>query len=583
MRQIKNSALLAITVLILTAVTFTACKKDAFSEKDALAAQTTLLQTKFSYDLAIKTLDLQIQRSGDSAKIVLQNLVNSGATALEILKQTNMLAQILQNQNNALAQLRYADSLSRNTAVISDQLERLRTLWNDSVTLAKTNATLATALKKNYSLSFADNLTNQPLAGVTVSVLASGSSSFTTAVTNAQGTATFTGLIVDPGTFFSASLTGYGLALVREANLTTLNVVNGTTNKYNNPTTLMYNFANTRNTIRGSVLGDVNLTNGEAAEAIAGHLVTFNNSLTLNGSTTLYQFSALSDASGNYSVSVPDGTFTPVYTSTVRVQQKMFVNAWTDEDQTKSKPRIDSTGTTLATFGSAVTNGTGQGYYFTFPSDTTAPTRAVFAATTTNGFNNNIILPQNFTGSASGVFVNRNAGAPKTDSLGSFGFASSGNLYFLNLTTPSSTDNSVVYSRTALYTPAKPTALLPVNLVSLVSGWILAAPLLDAQVNGNTGRINGVQLRGTYVTPFQPIAGSGGIFNNAVMFTPNSGRLAYQNLTAFGFTGQPVYLASLATTILGTNTTGAFAVSGGTSVFLPIEYRVSIARDRTPR
>ncbi|MEO7531960.1 MAG: hypothetical protein ABIS69_11130, partial [Sediminibacterium sp.] len=120
--MLHSKVIKSIAAIMLVMGIFTACKKDAFSEKDAIAAQTTLLQTKFSYDLAIKQIDLQIQRSGDSAKIVIQNLVNSGASALEILKQTNALAQILQNQTNLLAAYRYQDSLARNTVNLNEQL-----------------------------------------------------------------------------------------------------------------------------------------------------------------------------------------------------------------------------------------------------------------------------------------------------------------------------------------------------------------------------------------------------------------------------------------------------------------------------
>lgn len=588
--MLHSKVIKSIAAVMLVMGIFTACKKDAFSEKDAIAAQTTLLQTKFSYDLAIKQIDLQIQRSGDSAKIVIQNLVNSGATALEILKQTNMLAQILQNQNNALAQLRYADSLAKNTAVISDLLSRTRTLWQDSVDKAKSNAFIAANLQKNYALSFADNVTGQPLVGATVSVLPYGSASFATTTTNAQGVASFTGLVIDPGTFFSATLTGYSLALVRESSLAASTTTNGnitTTFKYNAATIQMFNLANTRNTIRGSVLGDVNLTNGDATEAIVGQLVTFTSTIILNGVTTVYQYSALSDANGNYSVSVPDATYTPVYPATIRVQQKLFVNAWQDQDQTTSLPRIDSTGTTLQSYGTVAafpSSGSGQGYYYTFPSDTINPTKAVFAAVSSAGFNNNVFTPQNFTGQFQGVFTNRNQGTPKTDQLSDIRPFQNGNILFLNnLTTAQTTDNSIMYSQTANYSPAKPTAILPVTLVTLVNGWIITAPKLDAQVNGTTGKINSIQLNGTYTGA--PSTGAAGVFNNAVMFTP-SGRPAYQNQSGFGFFGginNPIYLASLATQVRGANDVSAFAVNNGNSYYLPIEYKNTIARDRTPR
>lgn len=591
MRQFKFTALHAITVIILAVATFTACKKDAFSEKDAIAAQTALLQTKFSFDVAIKQVDLQIQRSGDSAKIVIQNLINSGATALEILKQTNMMAQILQNQNNFLAQLRYQDSLNNNKAVLDDKISRARTLWQDSVDKAKSNAVIAANLQKNYSISFSDNITGQPLVGATVSVLPYGSATFATTTTNAQGVASFINLVVDPGTFFSATATGYALALVRESSLTsTFTTSNGnviTTFKSNPAIIGMYNLANTRNTIRGSVLGDVNLANGDATEAIVGQLVMFTSSITVSGITTIYQYSALSDASGNYSVSVPDANYTPVYPATIRVQQKLFVNAWTDQDQTTVLPRIDETGTTLQSYGgfTPVTNGVGTAIYYTFSgADSLTPTRSEFAAQTTTSTTifttyNTQFSPINPSNTLpSGSFVARVNGSPRTDSLGNYNFLGSP-IYFNNQTVAHPNDNTVIYSQKSNYRPAKTQDTLTVTLVSLLPGWIVTAPKLIAPVDGTTGKINSILLAKTPGLPFGgPTAGSGGVFNPAVMYTA-SNRQAFINLT--GVYGP--YVASLATTVAGANSTSLFTLTGGNSYYLPIEYRNTVARDKTPR
>ncbi len=349
MRQFKFTALHAITVMILAVATFTACKKDAFSEKDAIAAQTSLLQTKFSFDLSIKQVELQIQRSGDSAKIVIQNLVNSGATALEILKQTNMLAQILQNQTNLLAAYRYQDSLDRSTAVISDQLSRVRALWTDSVTRAASNianaASIKLGLQRNYVITVVDFNGSTPISGASVSVLPYGATAVVTTTTNASGIAKFDGLTVDPATSFIISATNYGSVLVQENTMvsagnalqTSGNLSVSTTSK--SATVQLYNASTNRNTVAGSILGDVDLTNGDAAEGIAGQLVTFatNGAITLNGVSAVYQFPALSDASGNFSIKLPDGSFTTAYPN-IRVQQSLFVNAWQDEDASSAIP-----------------------------------------------------------------------------------------------------------------------------------------------------------------------------------------------------------------------------------------------------
>lgn len=571
-------------IIMLAVVMFTACKKDAFSEKDAIAAQTSLLQTKFNFDLMIKGIDLQIQRSKDSAAIAMIKLQYNADSSIERFKQSNAIASLLQNLQNSRLLAMQADSLSRNLQTFTDLLSRTRSLWNDSVEKAKSSSIIALALQKNYSLTFTDNITGQPLVGATVTVLPFGSSTFATTTTNAQGIARFTGLVVDPGAYFAISATGYGSALLREASLTSSTAISGDISiitRYNAAPTTLYNLSNTRNTIRGSILGDLNLTNGDATEAVVGQLVTFTTTITTTTASTIYQFAAVSDVNGNYSVSVPDGSYLPTFAATIRVQQKLFVNNWLDQDASTSLPRIDSTGTTLqlTTGVSTINAGTAQAFYLSFPSDTINPTKPVFAASTTTG-NNTIYNPANFTGISGGVFLNRFT-TPKTDTLGSFNFQQSTNIFFNNLVAASSTDNTVVYSRTNLYSPAKPTALLPVTLVSLIPGWIVSAPLLEAQVNGNTGKINNIVLKGAFTAPlFLPIATSGGVFNNAVMFTA-TGRAAYQNLT--GVYPTSPYPASLANFIQTTNSSGTINASGGNSYFLPLEYRNAIARDRTPR
>lgn len=621
MRQLKFSMLSALTVILLVTATFTACKKDPFSEKDALAAQTTLLQTKFSFDLAIKQLDLQIQRSGDSAKIVIQNLINSGATALEILKQTNALAQILANQNNLLAQLRYSDSLANNSAVLTDKLQRLRQLWNDSVALAASNAatsaSVALALKKNYSLSFVDFNTQQPISGVTVSVLPSGSSTFVTAVTNGQGTATFNGLVVDPGTYFSASAPNYSLALVREANLVSSFVTGGTTMKHNNPATAMYNSGNLRNTLRGSILGDLNLTNGDAVEAIVGQLVTLTATVTVNSIPTVYTFSTLSDATGSYSVTLPDANYTVTYPSTLRVSQKLFVNAWTDEDGTAAIPRIDSTGTTIATSGANISAGSAFGFYLSYPNDLNG--KAVVAPFASSGINNanNIFTPYNYSNNSITPFpfANRGGSATRTDSAQGFGgfnlFGASS--YFNNSPTATLQSAEAARYRTRANTQAQPLDTLAVSLVSLVPGWI-TSPVQLATVNTTAGRPGGIFLAKTdnsqFVQTSAPIgapatvlgptnhpvgtlgvnyvanasygvkAGAGGVFNHAVMFT-SRGNLAYSNI--YGGTGGS--FATYSTTGMNLQSINATIVNvtGGQTYYLPIEYNRTLSRDRIPR
>lgn len=616
-----------LTVMLLTLGFFSACKKDAFSEKDAIAAQTTLLQTKFSYDLAIKQIDLQIQRSGDSAKIVIQNLVNSGATALEILKQQNVLAQILQNQNNYLAQLRYADSLTRNAAVLTDKLAAARKAFNDSVTTAVNNASLRLQLQHNYAITVTDVNGNTPIANATVSVLQYGSTTLTTATTNSSGVAKFDGIIVDPAASFIVSAPSYGSALVQENNLAVLGSALQTagglsvTTSSKSGTVQLYNSSTNRNTVAGSILADLDLTNGDAAEGLSGQLITFVGNITLNGVSGLYQFSTLSDATGKYSINLPDGSFNTTYPN-IKAQQRLFVNAWTDEDITAAVPRIDSTGTLLgaSTFSTGISSGTALGYYFQFPNDLNNKTVVAANATSGTNSNNNPFNPYNYINfqNSQAPFANVANGGARMDSIA--GGSQFINNWFFNNSNIVNTGESARY-RVRANTAAQPLDTVPVKLISLVPGWIMKSPLLKIAIAPN-GTVptsivinglatnNGVALQRqdnsqwiqTVVvaganpqTPLGPTnypqgvqgvnytpnpaynlykADAGGLFN-PMAITTLTNRNAATNLP---FATQ-VYSAN---NVLPTNAT-SFTVSGGRSYLLPMEYRNIISRDRSPR
>ncbi|MBX9734652.1 MAG: hypothetical protein K2X37_11380 [Chitinophagaceae bacterium] len=596
----KRLLQVAVMMSLLVAV---ACKKDAFNEKDALAAQQSLLQVKFNYDLTLKNIDLQIQRVSDSAKLAMINLQYRSDSALERVKQSSAIAQLLQKyQNDRLLALQ-ADSLSKGIANLNDAIAKAKKLWDDSVALAANSTTALNSLRKNYSIAITDISTGAPLSGATVSVIPYNAATAITTTTNASGIASFVSQIIDPAAFFSVSATGYGSILIREASLSTIGsvpstVTPGSTTVVRGVSTSvgMFNTANTRNTIRGSVIGDLDLTNGDSMEAVIGHLVTFTTTISsgLPAISVLYQFPAVSDANGTFTVSVPDGNYSAVYANNTRVQQKMFVNAWQDEDANIAVPRVATIGATISSAGSNLSTGSGSAIYYTFPADTISQ-RIVIAALTTNTSSlNTFITP------GGGAFQNRNLGAVRTDSLGNFTFAGTAGLTFNNATQNHSIDNGVGYRRSFLYATPKPNNGNPdtliATLVSLVPGWIVSAPSLRAVTNSSTGKIASIILAQTNVgtgstVTWQPTPGAGGIFNNNVMFSnggifatgitfSSTSRQAWINLTGSGTT--VTYSPSLATNILTANST-SFSITGGNSIYLPIEFRNTIQRDRTPR
>ncbi len=306
------------------AVFVTACTKDPFSEKDALAAQQNLLQLQFSYQLQIAQVNASASRSHDSALIAIQNLQNSGASALAILNAQNQMAYLMQQYQNQLAMYKMQDSLARATSK-----------FNDSLTAARNDINRLNALKKNYSVAVIDNSTNAPVAGATVSVFSYTANAILTATTDGSGVALFNQVIVDPSAYFYISNTGYA----------TVSTLVGYSTSYR---ISLWNNANAQNTVKGQIVADLDLTNGATVEGVAGQLVTF----TVNYNSQNIQFAAVTDANGNYSIKLPNGPNGNSYVvntaSTITVSQKMFVRYFQGiDDPFKTLPHIDSVNTTL--------------------------------------------------------------------------------------------------------------------------------------------------------------------------------------------------------------------------------------------
>jgi hypothetical protein len=331
-------------------LTLTSCKKDPFSEKDALVAQKELLAQKFSYDLAIANVNLQIQRVGDSARIAIQNLANSGATALEKERLASSLALTLANFNNQLTSLRYQDSLSR----IQDYVNRVGGL-------------------RSYQIRVVDFVTKAPISNASVRVLPWGAAAFVSVKTNSDGLATFTNIIADPKAIFYAVDDNTG-------------VTSAITMRYReaidaNPTMEVYRITSSTltTTVSGSLRGRLDLTNGSSTQNFgAGRSVSLTADLTAtatgiaSAATTTWSFVGVTGTTGSYSISVPRGySYTLAVPSTISSMQKMFVNYIEPENQFASVTRVDSTSVIFSPISSVVQTATPlvYGYYFKLPAD----------------------------------------------------------------------------------------------------------------------------------------------------------------------------------------------------------------------
>jgi hypothetical protein len=313
--------------VLLGAVLFvTSCKKDPFSEKDALQAQKELLAQKFGYDLAIANVSLQIQRAGDSARIAIQNLVNSGATALEKERLASALALKLADYNHLLNELRAKDSLSR----IQSYVESIGGV-------------------RSYQIRVIDFNTKAPINGATVRVLPWGASTFASVKTNSDGIAIMTNVIIDPQAIFYANDENTG-------------VTSATTmvkrDAINNSTIEVYRFnaATGTNTISGTLFHTADLTTGASGNAGAGRTVTATYTLSTTGGAggpnggipgfeVKWERTALTGATGSYSIAVPKLNASWVVetkTTSYSAMQTMYVNYFVGENPLTTAPRLDS-------------------------------------------------------------------------------------------------------------------------------------------------------------------------------------------------------------------------------------------------
>jgi hypothetical protein len=622
--MLRKKLLQVVTIFLLVAITATSCKKDLFNEKDAIAAQTDLLNLKYSkdadilklkfsndlllknIDVQIKNIDLQIQRVSDSAQFAMLRLGTtlkfSADSTLERIKQANTLAQILQSYQNQRMLAMQADSLARGTATFNadiakakatfdDNIAKARKLYEDSVNLSASNKASAAAaiaqsksilrsMTRDYSVTVISNQ-NSVVSGAVVSVYPYGSTTLKTAITDSRGVARFIGIIVDPAAMFSVSATDYSGGLFQEqffSYIGNVPVTEGTETYYrdvkgrtaavidlvadDNANAIL--LAST-NTIKGSIKGNLDLTNGGALEAVGGQLVTFSATLSYVYLGTTYSdvftISTLSDkTTGVFSVKVPNGTWTASYANTIEADQTLFVNAWSDEDASKSLPSIRTTGATLATSGSSISSGNGVSRYFLLPADSL--TKNLVMCT-------NFISPTSFgnTANTEGYFSNSyTSSSPRIDSLITNGgwYAYDEKLNNSALTVAS--DKSVRWST------KKPLDTLPITFVSLVPGWVKTAPKMVAVID--MGKLAQIQFQGKFINASTP--GAGGLFNNAAMYDKDGISIS-GNIIA----GSATYLANLAATVRPVNSTSV-TVSGATSAYLPIEYRVTIARTKKP-
>lgn len=527
-----------ILVVAVAAFSITGCKKDPFNEKDAIAAQKELLQMKYGYELQIAGINLQIQRVGDSARIAIQNLINKGATDLEILQAKNKLAQSLQDLQNQMVLYRLSDSLSRASSLFNDSLN-----------------SFGPSMKKNYTIVVTDYVTSAPVSGATVRVLPYNSASIVTATTDANGVAQFTGLIIDPNALFTVSKTAYAITMVKRSAVD------------NSPLVSLWNTGNATNKVSGRMIADLDLTNVNEVEGLSGQLITFANTGNYNGQNQTIQFATLTDASGNYSVSLPDiqsGSNWSVTTpDKVKAMQKAYVNYFSDENPATVLPRLDSVG--ISVMKSNTATGTSVRYGIA-GSNVNSNIRAYYLRLPKDSLGNQIIV----TTSALGGFLSF---LSTTDSLSGIQSLQTGAFTVNN-------GNSFYAVSDPSYNYPKKADTLDVTLVSLMPNWIEKAPQLKVYINAQ-GKITKIDYPLTATNTINYANGAvAGKFKNTFIATPayDAGFLTIRNLN-----GVRNWPSNSTANVLSLNSSSiaSSSINGGRSVTLNFDYAYVDVYDKT--
>ena len=120
-----NHLILVICTGIL--VGFSACKKDPFTEAEAIAAQKELITLKYGYELQLKNIEAAIQAAKDAAAIQMTNLEIKGASDLQKQKAADEIAYLLAKLN-----AERQDYVARQVAI--DSLTRIFIARNQAAT-----------------------------------------------------------------------------------------------------------------------------------------------------------------------------------------------------------------------------------------------------------------------------------------------------------------------------------------------------------------------------------------------------------------------------------------------------------------
>jgi hypothetical protein len=186
-----NHLILVICTGIL--VGFSACKKDPFTEADAIAAQKELITMKYGYELQLKNIEAAIQKAHDDAQIAITNLNIKGTSDLEKQKAQQEIASYI-----ARLEADRKDYIRQR--FLQDSIDRAFAARNAAELAAAAYYNMGFDLNGNYIAI--DARTEKTVANAKLKILKWDASGYYEATSNAEGIFVVKQWHIMPNSFF---------------------------------------------------------------------------------------------------------------------------------------------------------------------------------------------------------------------------------------------------------------------------------------------------------------------------------------------------------------------------------------------
>ena len=328
-----NHLILVICTGIL--VGFSACKKDPFTEKDAIEAQKELITLKAGYDLALKNVELAIQKAADEAAITITKLQIQGASDLSKQEATQKIAYDLAVLQNQWKDLLFRDSVERAQAM------------KDAQTLSFIQSLLSRDGNPYLSGQWAvrENESRTLVPGATLKFMPADKSTYVTLTANAEGQIRYSNLLLYPKERMYLEKTSsakrvYAMTVYRAQSI------------YNDDDLYIYSYDPTATfKASGTVRAALDLTNNSEELAGPGLLVTAYSSFQSYDSYTDSTYAdieipTVTGADSKYSLTLPDNVNNALgdhyieFPEYVKGYQKAYTNWKSGDNQFQTLPSI---------------------------------------------------------------------------------------------------------------------------------------------------------------------------------------------------------------------------------------------------